>query len=371
MKALPLLGQLMKTTRLLGLLVGALLAAGCTDTPSENGQSNSFLQEVSFDPSRSYDDRLQFYQFLEREQPYPSGWADQREGIFLQTKWQGESGRDNRDASGRLFNWWSNVNWTLTTWQAEVLAQRGDLAGASIVPHEGARFALPPDVAAEAHRFYDELEALRAEVEAGALSPDADRDAQRLLRKRLWGFHVKAIKVGIERNEDELRRLPAGERDFAEAWGKSVVDILAVVNFPTDPATVGRFQTLILPTRPVRPDDYNFARPSDLPFAQRSALVGARALHRFESATGGLLRSFLEHFVDDAGREALLAEVLERAFTEDGGNVVDAILDAIDFSFSPLFSTTPLAPGASSGNDQAAEIEKLRRLNDELKRSER
>jgi hypothetical protein len=63
--------------------------------------------------------------------------------------------------------------------------------------------------------------------------------------------------------------------------------------------------------------------------------------------------------------------VLERAFTEDGGNIVDAILDAIDFSFSPLFSTTPLAPGASSGNDQAAEIEKLRRLNDELKRSER
>jgi hypothetical protein len=53
-----------------------------------------------------------------------------------------------------------------------------------------------------------------------------------------WDFHVAAIHAALADSEIALGELPAGERDFAEAWGMTVVRLLAIADFPTTTAVV-------------------------------------------------------------------------------------------------------------------------------------
>jgi hypothetical protein len=348
------------------LPLALFVAVGCVGTDDETLDSVS--QQVTFDPTRSYDDRILLFELLQDELAVPPGWSDERDGILLQTIWQRDSDRDQVDGSGRLNTWWPNINWTLSIWQVEALQRRGELADVVVTGFQDARFALPDSVAADVHRLYDELAIVRADVIAGRLSPEQDREARRRIRRLLWGFHVNAIHTGLARNDDMLAQLPDGERDFAESWGKTVVDLLAIVNFPTDETTVHFFQNVALPPRVLRADDFNLTAPSDLSLTTRTAIIAMRTIHRFEVATGGRLKRLIELFVNSEAREVRLQTALQQAITEGGERAVSIILKAL----SPFASLErdPQTTCSDAAGDLSCEMAELTRIEAELVRTD-
>jgi hypothetical protein len=227
-------------------------------------------------PERSYADRLQLLQLLAERHPYPAGWADQRAGIVLQTKWQDRSGRAIAGEDGRLTSWWPTANWTLTVWQLEALQERGDLADVELAERP---FTLPPPVAATLHAYYDRLDAAKP-----------DLDARFELQRLLWRFHVCAIQIGLEKSEPELQKLGAAEARFAESWGRCMVGLLAAVNFPTEFENVRGMQRM-LPSRLLSEADWH--GETDLSEPQKNTMIAMRALFESEAESGGDLEKRL------------------------------------------------------------------------------
>ena len=245
-------------------------------------------------PERSYADRLQLLQILAEKHPYPAGWADQRAGIVLQTKWQDRSGRAIAGEDGRLTSWWPTANWTLTVWQLEALQERGDLKDVELAERP---WPLPPAVASSLHEYYDRLD---------AATPEADVRFE--LQRLLWQFHVAAIQIGLSQSEPELQKLGAAEARFAESWGRCMVGLLAAVNFPTEFENVRGMQRM-LPSRLLKDEDWNGA--SDLSEPQKNTMVAMRALFEFERNGGDLEKRLSLASRDPAGARAMQNHLFE------------------------------------------------------------
>jgi hypothetical protein len=224
-------------------------------------------------PERSYADRIELLGLVAARHPYPDGWADQRAGILLQTKWQDRSGRAIAGADGRLDSWWPIANWTLTVWQLETLQARGELLEVVLAERP---LPLPDDVAAAIADYYDALDA----AHAAAGDPRARAFE---LQRRLWSFHVRAIERGLEHAAPRLAALPAEEARFAESWGQCMVGLLAAVNFPTEFESVRGMQRT-LPARLLEPGDWDGA--GNLSEPQRRTMIAMRALHDAEREQG-------------------------------------------------------------------------------------
>jgi hypothetical protein len=225
-------------------------------------------------PERSYADRIELCGLLAARHPYPEGWADQRAGILLQTKWQDRSGRAIAGADGRLDSWWPIANWTLTVWQLETLQARGELSEVMLAERP---LPLPDDVAAAIGDYYDAIDA------AHTTAPGERHRRGFELQRRLWTFHLRAIERGLAHAAPHLSALPSEEARFAESWGHCMVGLLAAVNFPTEFDAVRGMQRM-LPSRLLQPGDWDGA--GDLAEAQRKTMIAMRALHDAEREHG-------------------------------------------------------------------------------------
>ena len=306
-------------TRLVALIALAPACAAALDPgaaedapPTIDGKADG---QTVVDPCRSYPDRIRLLRLLEEAHPYPfagsaSAWEDGREGFITQTQWQLDSGRAARSTSGdTLWGWWPNVNYTLTTWQLLVLQQRGDLPGVYAVEYlDGDRFDPSPAAARALEAYYDELDATRRLAEAGQLSAAEVPARQARLQQLLWTFHATALADGLARNADELDRLPWAERRFSRAWGYSVTEILAAINFPTDRSRIEQLNQLLLPWRVVTGSDLNPLASSDLPATQRAGLIALVLLDEFEARTDKLVLRTVRAFVTSADRAVIAAE---------------------------------------------------------------
>lgn len=303
-----------------------LVAVACAQAGDD---AATLGRDARLDPTRSYDDRVRILELIAEAHPYPDGWPDQRDGIRAQTEWQAASGRSTRAADGRIYGWWPNINWTLTVWQIQALQRRGELTWVQIEGFADPRFALPASIEAAVWEYYDEVDAARRRSEIGAVSPDERRAIEWRLQGLLWDYHSEAVRIALARNEDLIDDLPDGERQFATSWAYSLVEILAVIRFPTDEETVRGIQQSALPPRLVAPRDFDLTATSDLSALCRGGLIAIRALHRFERLTGGALRWFLARAVDNAERAAHAAHVFVDALSSAGDGIVDFIWDAI------------------------------------------
>ncbi len=270
-------------------------------------------------PERSYADRIELLGLLVADHPYPEGWADQRAGILLQTKWQDRSGRAIADEDGRLGDWWPTANWSLTVWQLEALKRRGERPDFTLAERT---LALPDDVAESIVAYYDRLDAVR--LIAATLSPDERRDSYAELQRRLWEFHVRAISHGLVAAAPRLSTMPPSEARFAESWGECMVGLLAAVNFPTEHETVRGMQRL-LPSRILTAGDWDPAAPSDLSEPQRSTLYAMRSLYEAERDSGGRLAERLARMAATPAGARAAANLLFEALALGGAHAAQTL----------------------------------------------
>lgn len=304
----------------LALTLGTSLALGCApdadedrSIDSDESSQNEAAATVRLNPTRSYEDRLAIIELLEEQHPYPAGWADSRDGIRLQTEWQLESGRAVPGADGMLNSWWGNINWTLSVWQMRALQSRGEFANVELTIWKG--YEPPAEVISSLTSFYDQIDAARAE--ADGMSSWQRHERQHLLQRSMWNFHVGAIRDGLRRNEGLRSSLPAGERRFAEAWAYTMVELIAIVNFSTDEATVGTINSALLPQRVLNETDLDLSESSDVPFVQRTGALAIVTIHEFEQWSGKKLETAVRAFASNQERAELAGHILAEALYEE------------------------------------------------------
>jgi hypothetical protein len=243
----------------------------------------------------------------------PQGWPDARDGLRLQTEWQMDSGRAESNAKGRIDGWWGNINWTLTVWQMRVLQrERGEFRNVKLTIWKD--YEPNADVSRELLEYYDLVDGTHRDADAGWFTKHV---RQYDLQQQLWQFHVAAVDSGLALNKAYLKRLPAGERQFAEAWGYTMVDMIALINFPTHDEWLGPFNDAAMPRRIITPADLKVFGDSDLPFDQRASVMAIHKIHKSEKGTGGLLKKTLKLFITSAERAELAAHVLFEALQDD------------------------------------------------------
>ncbi len=297
---------------LLALSLLALSSAACT-APDADSQGYDQTEVVRLDPTRSYDDRLELLDRLERAHPMPEGWVDARDGLRVQTAWQQDSGRGDPDENGTLKHWWGNGNWTLSVWQMQVLQQeRGEFSNIDLVRWKDYE---------PTQKVTDTLLAYYDAVDASHRLTDLSSAAQHLetheLQRLMWEFHVAAIESALAQNEEYLEALPDGERDFATSFGVTMVDLFAVVNMPTDGGLLGPLADMTMPDRLVIEDDYDLTIDTDLPWDQRLTIIAIDRIHSFEQWTNGLLRKALGVFVKGTETAELATHLVLEAMQED------------------------------------------------------
>ncbi|MEM7154808.1 MAG: Leg1-related protein [Myxococcota bacterium] len=309
---------------------------------------------TTFDANR-YEDRMRILALLEATYPYPipdtgHAWTDDPNyGIELQTEWQWASGRAFEDASGRATGWWANANYTLSVWQLVALQERGEFPDVYLVtPESGshggwsseARFEITPEVTASWQEYYDQRRDYQLYGFGGATPEQAAKHLQRLM----WDPHVEAITLGLHRNEDLLATLPAGERQFAESWGYTVVEYLAAANFPTGETTLDFIQGIMLPNRLVRPTD--FAGASELPPTVILGIQSMLALHEYEQPRGyPLLRVWRQaaNIAESRGLDEVAYRGLRNAIEgiESGQTQAEAFVDGLIDQVQCVFQLNP------------------------------
>lgn len=283
------------------------------------------------DPTRSYRDRATLLLLLRDRHPYPfhgtgDAWFDHRDGLLVQTMWQDESGRDAYRPDGRLWSWWTNINWTLTVWQAEVLrTYRGELGDVTIVGYSDSRFAIPQDVVTAVLELYDTIDAIRRSAERGELDASERAAAEWRLQQLMWRLHEVVLEVALERNRDLLQALPPGEREFAASW-ETTVKLLTAAYFPTNFTTIRRIQRASLPHRLVVSDDLVITRPSDLSATARATLLGLRALDRVERSSFGSVSKLARLFSSTRERAQSLSRFIEETMVTGGNAMPDRLL---------------------------------------------
>lgn len=283
------------------------------------------------DPTRSYQDRATIQLVLRDRHPYPfhgtgQAWFDHRDGLLVQTMWQDESERDTYRADGRLWSWWTNINWMLTIWQADVLrTYRGELGDLTIIGYAESRFAIPGEVVTAILEFYDTLDATRRAAERGELDSAERSAAEWRLQQLMWRMHEVVLDVALPRNRDVLDALPTGEREFAASW-ESTVKLLTAASFPTNFTTIRRIQRAALPDRLVVPDDFVITRPSDLSVTARATLIGLRALDGVERWTLGSVGKLARLFASTRERAQQLSQFIEETMVTAGESMPDRLL---------------------------------------------
>jgi hypothetical protein len=274
--------------------------------------------------SDHYPDRLQILRLLEAAYPVPSGLAQPMDGIVLQTAWQAHSGRAR-------YAWWSRLNSSLNLWQLLALQSRGELAHVVLTPLP--EITMPDIVQRKILAYYDHLRGLHEA--ASPLTICAEREATAYaLQTRLWDFHVAAIHAALAESETALSELPAGEHDFAEAWGKTMVEFLALVAFPTTAAVVHPLNgPCVLPPRILQAADLALEQPSDLEYACRISVRTMCVLHRHEQHSGGRLQRQCAAIVRLVpGGRFLVREAIEHLF--EHGCEAERVIKEIERQFS-------------------------------------
>jgi hypothetical protein len=273
-----------------------------------------------------YPDRLQVPCLLEVTYPVPPGFAQPMDGIVLQTAWQADSGRARHP-------WWSSANSSLNLWQLLALQSRGELSHVGLIPPP--EVTMPDRVQRKILAYYDYLRILGQAGAAGQPSTYAEREAAAdRLQSRLWNFHIAAIHAALANTETALGELPAGEHEFAEAWGRTMVEFLAIVRFPTTAAVVRLLNgPCVLPPRVLHPTDLALEQPSDLEWSCRISVRAMCVLHRHEQRTGGRLQSLCAAIVRLVpGGRFLVREALEYLF--ERGDEAERVIEEIAGQFS-------------------------------------
>ncbi len=301
--------------------------------------------------TRHYQDRMLILERLETAYPYAipdtgHAWTDDPNyGIELQTRWQADSGRAFEDGAGRAQGWWANANYTLSVWPMLALQQRGEFPELHLVTpvagqHGGwsddPRFQITPSASAGWHEYYDQRRHYQQYGWTGAPEIPAKH-----LQQLMWDVHVESIHEGLSRNEDLLTHLPAGERQFADSWGSTVVEYLAVANFPTGEVTLDFIQRVMLPGRLVNFADLT-GTPSDLPLTVTFGIMSMNLLHEYETATNYSLLRLWERATDIAeanGNDEVAYYALRSAIeTASAGptqmqDLVDHLFDGVRCAF--------------------------------------
>jgi hypothetical protein len=285
-------------------------------------------------PSQSYrgdhyPDRLQVLRLLEAAYPTPPGLAQPMDGIVLQTAWQADSGRAR-------YPWWSRTNSSLNLWQLLALQSRGEFVQVDLTPPP--EVTMPNVVQRKILAYYDHLRALR-EALAHQSSTRAEREAAaHALQVRLWDFHVAAIHAAMAQSENTLGELPAGEHDFAAAWGKTMVEFLALVGFPTTAVVVSPLNgPCVLPPRILQTADLALEQPSDLEWSCRIAVRAMCVLHQHEQRSGGRLQRRCATIIRLVpGGRFLVREAIEHLF--EHGDEAERVIAEIAEQFSNLLA---------------------------------
>ncbi|MBN4050172.1 hypothetical protein JYT28_00290 [Desulfobulbus sp. AH-315-M07] len=311
-------------------LLACLFVVGCSDQPfGEDEAYEKTLRSLplKLDPTTSYEDRVRILDLLEDVHPLPDGFHDSRDGIRAQTVWQMESGRALPEASGRIDGWWGNINWTLGVWQMRVLQrERGEFANIEMTVFDD--FEPNEEVSRELLDLYDLIDETYADPEEGAFGRHL---RQHELQRENWEFHVAAIESGLAQHEAGLEALPDGEREFAAAWGYTMVELLSIMNFPTHEAWIDPFIDATMPDFIVQPEDLKFTGSSGLPFEQHMACAGIYAIHKFEQWTFHLIRKTLNLFVTSIDKAEAAVHIFAEALVDD---------DPIDFLWWALRNHT-------------------------------
>jgi hypothetical protein len=191
---------------------------------------------------------------------------------------------------------------------------------------------MPDPVQRKILAYYNYLRMLRA---AGQPSTDAEREvtADRL-QARLWNFHVAAIHAALADSETALAGLPAGEHDFAEAWGKTMVEFLAIVRFPTTAVVIRPLNgPCVLPPRILTATDLALEQPSDLEWSCRISVRAMCVLHGHEQRSGGRLQRLCAAIVRLVpGGRFLVMEAIEYLF--ERGDEAERVIEEIEGQFA-------------------------------------
>jgi len=201
---------------------------------------------------------------------------------------------------------------------------------------------VPSDVASKIVELYDAIDTAREQP--GKLG--GAHETSELLQKKLWTFHVAAVHTGLPMAEQNFDKLPSGEREFAESWDYTLVDLIAIINFPTDEAAVGTINNALLPARVVRPEDFELTKSTDLPYAQRLGIAGIEKVHQFERWSGGLLSKGLMKFANAHDRVELAQHILVEALQVE---------DPVEYLWWAIREHTPDHELASSYESDAGE----------------
>ena len=274
--------------------------------------------------SDHYPDRLQVLRLLEAAYPVPSGFAQPMDGVVRQTAWQADSGREHH-------SWWSRANSSLNLWQLLALQSRGELAHVDLIPPP--EVAMPDAVQRKILSYYDHLRAL-GEANGQLSTYTAREAAAHALQVRLWDFHVAAIRASLAASETALGELPAGEHDFAEAWGRTVVELLAIAAFPTTAMVVRPLNgPCVLPPRILHAADLDLEQPSDLEWSCRISVRAMGVLHRHEQRRGNRLQGLCAAVVRLVpGGRFLVREAIEDLF--ERGDEAERVIEEIEAQFS-------------------------------------
>jgi hypothetical protein len=274
--------------------------------------------------SDHYPDRLQVLRLLEAAYPMPPSLAQPMDGIVLQTAWQADSGRAR-------YRWWSRTNSSLNLWQLLALQSRGEFAYVELTPPP--EITMPDVVQRKILAYYDHLR--RLHEAAGQPATWAEREAAaNALQARLWDFHVAAIHAALTESETTLGELPAGEHDFAEAWGKTMIEFLALVAFPTTAVVVHPLNgPCVLPPRVLQAADLVLEQPSDLEWSCRISVRAMCGLHRHERSSGGRLQRLCSAIVRLVpGGRFLVREAIEYLF--EHGDEAERVIEEMERQFS-------------------------------------
>lgn len=321
----------MKPLRLFGTAMTLGLSLGCSAAPEELTETNDqAVTTLTFDAARSYEERARLLERLQVDHPLPAGMLDPRDGIILQTRWQGTT----RDGSAGpdvihagtgtnrvLYGWWPNVNYTLTAWQMIALQERrAEYRNVQVTGYanirerciDGARFdtksAPARHVVDTIVDFYRTVDETTARSRNGTLDETARSVAEADLQTKMWRFHEAALEFALARNTDVLgttRRaqgcdsfgtvLPEGERQFAKGWGTSLVPLLAAVNFSTAKSIVGPVNNYVLPQSVVTTADLDLVNGrSTMAPSQRAGVAFIVKIDDIESKNDGPIRELLE-----------------------------------------------------------------------------
>ncbi|MCH9684347.1 MAG: Leg1-related protein [Deltaproteobacteria bacterium] len=260
-----------------------------------SAEADDLVEQVN---AGNYDDRLWLLDTLMERYPSTlsgtSPWiGDLNVGIVEQTLWQRDTGRGE-------YRWWADINYTLTVWQAIALQRADDFPEFTHVDNRLTDFAIstthgwpgtsPSHATIRAWlAYYDKL------VEYETNPPQDHDDAGKTLQRLLWNAHVESIHQGLAVTANDESALPEYERKFAVGWGKTLVEYLAVANFPTADGPVSVLSERILPDRLVTALDFQMTPvvgADQLPLETRATLNFIDKLHEttevFDSFLGNM-----------------------------------------------------------------------------------